>query len=137
MKQKIHPKYHEIEVHCACGNSFNTRSTASELKVDEHRHHFHRAVSPPGVVGEHHLGESVLHVDVVPHDRNWGNLFREERDHLRSCLPQELIRRIEHFGSTAIPGLAASLLHVLDDLGHLLLDASVAQHEDRIRLLVQ
>jgi len=47
------------------------------------------------------------HVDVVPHDPNWGNLFREERDHLWSCLPQDLIRRIEHFGSTAVPGLAA------------------------------
>ena len=34
MKAKIHPKYHEIEVHCACGNTFPTRSTASELRVE-------------------------------------------------------------------------------------------------------
>jgi GrpB-like predicted nucleotidyltransferase (UPF0157 family) len=47
------------------------------------------------------------HVDVVPHDPNWKNLFRAERDHLRSCLPRDLILRIEHFGSTAVPGLAA------------------------------
>jgi len=26
---------------------------------------------------------------------------------LQSCLPNDLIRRIEHFGSTAVPGLAA------------------------------
>ena len=34
MKNKIHPKYHEIEVHCACGNTFPTRSTAKEMKVE-------------------------------------------------------------------------------------------------------
>ena len=34
MKQKIHPKYHQIDVRCACGNTFQTRSTASELKVE-------------------------------------------------------------------------------------------------------
>ncbi len=27
MKQGIHPDYHNINVHCACGNSFQTRST--------------------------------------------------------------------------------------------------------------
>jgi large subunit ribosomal protein L31 len=27
MKQGIHPDYHEITVHCACGNDFQTRST--------------------------------------------------------------------------------------------------------------
>jgi large subunit ribosomal protein L31 len=27
MKQGIHPDYHEITVHCACGNEFPTRST--------------------------------------------------------------------------------------------------------------
>jgi GrpB-like predicted nucleotidyltransferase (UPF0157 family) len=47
------------------------------------------------------------HVDIVPHDSNWERLFHEERDHLRSCLPHDLIQRIEHFGSTAVPGLAA------------------------------
>ena len=38
---------------------------------------------------------------------SWPQMFRDEAAHLRSCLPGELIRRIEHFGSTAIPGLAA------------------------------
>ena len=30
MKQEIHPKYDEIMVTCACGNSFKTRSTLGE-----------------------------------------------------------------------------------------------------------
>ena len=31
----------------------------------------------------------------------------EEKVHLLSCLPKTLIKRIEHFGSTAVPDLAA------------------------------
>ena len=34
MKKDLHPEFHEIEVHCACGNSFTTSSTKSELKVE-------------------------------------------------------------------------------------------------------
>ena len=34
MKEKIHPKYHEVQISCACGNSFKTRSTKPELKVE-------------------------------------------------------------------------------------------------------
>ncbi len=34
MKPKIHPELHEIEVRCACGNSFTTRSTVKTLKVE-------------------------------------------------------------------------------------------------------
>ena len=34
MKKKIHPKYHELEVACACGNTFKTRATVEELKVE-------------------------------------------------------------------------------------------------------
>jgi GrpB-like predicted nucleotidyltransferase (UPF0157 family) len=47
------------------------------------------------------------HVAVVPYDPGWPRRFEEERDHLRSCLPNDLVKRIEHFGSTAVPGLAA------------------------------
>jgi len=46
-------------------------------------------------------------VAIVPYDPEWPTLFELERQHLRSCLPNEFIVRIEHFGSTAIPGLAA------------------------------
>ena len=34
MKENIHPKYGPAEVICACGNTFNTRSTRPLLKVD-------------------------------------------------------------------------------------------------------
>ncbi len=34
MKEGIHPKYVETKVTCGCGNSFSTRSTKPELKVD-------------------------------------------------------------------------------------------------------
>jgi len=43
----------------------------------------------------------------VPYDPAWPELFRQEKEHLLSCLPNDLIRGIEHFGSTAVPGLAA------------------------------
>ena len=34
MKPGIHPKYEETTVTCACGNSFRTRSTRQNLRVD-------------------------------------------------------------------------------------------------------
>jgi large subunit ribosomal protein L31 len=34
VKEGIHPKYHEVEVRCACGNTFKTRSTKPELHLE-------------------------------------------------------------------------------------------------------
>ena len=34
MKKGIHPLYREAAVHCACGNSYKTRSTVGDIKVD-------------------------------------------------------------------------------------------------------
>ena len=34
MQYDIHPQYFETEVKCGCGNTFKTRSTRKELKVD-------------------------------------------------------------------------------------------------------
>jgi large subunit ribosomal protein L31 len=34
MKDGIHPEYQDTKVTCGCGNTFNTRSTRSELRVD-------------------------------------------------------------------------------------------------------
>ena len=34
MKDGIHPEYHDVEVRCACGNTFKTRSTQSELRLE-------------------------------------------------------------------------------------------------------
>ena len=34
MKEKIHPRYQACTVHCACGNTFVTRSTSQRINVD-------------------------------------------------------------------------------------------------------
>jgi len=34
MKTDIHPEYTEAGVRCSCGNTFTTRSTKSELRVE-------------------------------------------------------------------------------------------------------
>ena len=46
-------------------------------------------------------------VVIVPYDPHWPELFKKEKAHLLSCLPKTLVNRIEHFGSTAVPGLTA------------------------------
>jgi len=46
-------------------------------------------------------------VAIVPYNPLWPKSFKDEKEHLLSCLPRELLRRIEHFGSTAVPGLPA------------------------------
>ena len=37
-------------------------------------------------------------VAIVPYDPCWAESFRLEAEHLRACLPRELVGRIEHFG---------------------------------------
>ena len=34
MKEKIHPKYTEAKIECACGNVIETKSTRGSFKVD-------------------------------------------------------------------------------------------------------
>jgi len=34
MKEKIHPKYVKCVVSCGCGNTFETRSTIPEMKLE-------------------------------------------------------------------------------------------------------
>lgn len=34
MKAEIHPKYQQVNVHCACGETFTTGSTRKELRVE-------------------------------------------------------------------------------------------------------
>ena len=34
MKEKTHPKYQVCNVHCACGNTFQTRSTLAKINVE-------------------------------------------------------------------------------------------------------
>ncbi len=34
MKDKIHPNYVEANVHCACGNTWQTRSTRPDVHIE-------------------------------------------------------------------------------------------------------
>ncbi|WP_298432324.1 50S ribosomal protein L31 [Geobacter sp.] len=34
MKEGIHPKYTEVTIKCACGHSFQSRSTSSEINTE-------------------------------------------------------------------------------------------------------
>lgn len=34
MKTEIHPQYQQVQVHCACGESWTTGSTKKELRVE-------------------------------------------------------------------------------------------------------
>jgi GrpB-like predicted nucleotidyltransferase (UPF0157 family) len=59
-------------------------------------------------------------ISIVPYDAAWPELYRAEKDHLLSCLPRELMRRIEHYGSTAVPGLSAKpIVDMLVEVTHL------------------
>lgn len=45
-------------------------------------------------------------IEIVPYDAKWPEVFRDERARLLERFPR-IIRRIEHFGSTAVSGLSA------------------------------
>lgn len=34
MKQEIHPNYKVTKIHCACGESFQSRSTKEDIRLD-------------------------------------------------------------------------------------------------------
>ena len=34
MRDGIHPEYFDVEAHCACGATWNTRSTKKELRLE-------------------------------------------------------------------------------------------------------
>lgn len=46
-------------------------------------------------------------VIITEYDPNWVLLFAQESARIRAVLDGNIILRIEHFGSTAVPGLAA------------------------------
>jgi GrpB-like predicted nucleotidyltransferase (UPF0157 family) len=46
-------------------------------------------------------------VAISQYNPAWPEMFEQEKKHLLRCLPNGLIKRIEHFGSTAVPNLAA------------------------------
>ncbi len=46
-------------------------------------------------------------IDIVPYNSKWPDLFKKEKKYLLNKLPRDIVKRIEHFGSTAVPGLSA------------------------------
>lgn len=34
MREGIHPNYNDVEVHCSCGNTFVTKSTKEEIRLE-------------------------------------------------------------------------------------------------------
>jgi GrpB-like predicted nucleotidyltransferase (UPF0157 family) len=46
-------------------------------------------------------------IEIVPYNPCWTSMFEDEANSLLKLFPDGLIERIEHFGSTAVPGLAA------------------------------
>ena len=54
---------------------------------------------------------------LVEYDRKWVELFEQEAIYLRKLVGEALILRIEHFGSTAIPGMPAK--PIIDMLGEI------------------
>lgn len=59
-------------------------------------------------------------MDVVPYDDNWNILYEQEKAILQNTLG-DIIVRIEHFGSTSVPGLAAKpiidIMILVNDIG--------------------
>jgi GrpB-like predicted nucleotidyltransferase (UPF0157 family) len=46
-------------------------------------------------------------IAIVPYNPQWPRMFELEKNHLLACLPRNLVKRIEHFGSTAVPNMHA------------------------------
>ena len=57
MQEGIHPAYQAVKVTCACGNSFETRSTKNELVVDV------CSACHPFYTGKHRLMDTQGRVD--------------------------------------------------------------------------
>jgi GrpB-like predicted nucleotidyltransferase (UPF0157 family) len=75
---------------------------------------------------------SVRHdaIRIVPYDSDWPALFGREREPLERALGPALVRRVEHMGSTAVPGLEAKpiidMLAVVQDIDGVDLSAVAA-----------
>ncbi|MDP2860258.1 MAG: GrpB family protein [bacterium] len=59
-------------------------------------------------------------VSIVPYDPAWPKMFKDEAAFLREKLPKNLIKRVEHFGGTAVPGLSAKpIIDILVEIASL------------------
>ncbi len=46
-------------------------------------------------------------IQIVPYDERWPSYFEQEKENLLRILGSECALRVEHIGSTAVPGLSA------------------------------
>jgi GrpB-like predicted nucleotidyltransferase (UPF0157 family) len=46
-------------------------------------------------------------VELLPHNPAWSAMYEAEVERLHAALPDGLVLKMEHFGSTAVPGLLA------------------------------
>ncbi|WP_070119677.1 GrpB family protein [Bacillus marinisedimentorum] len=76
-------------------------------------------------------------ITVVPYDASWPSIYEKEQEDLVKILGAEIALRIEHIGSTAVPGLSAKptidilveipeetdirekIIHVMDQNGYI------------------
>jgi GrpB-like predicted nucleotidyltransferase (UPF0157 family) len=59
-------------------------------------------------------------IAIVTYDPSWPTKFALEVEFLEATLPRGIVRRYEHFGSTAVPGLAAKpIVDLLVEVGDL------------------
>lgn len=57
---------------------------------------------------EQRIAEAICEeIEIAPYDPEWPELFEHEAEFLRRKLPPSLVIRVEHFGSTAIAGVAS------------------------------
>ena len=71
-------------------------------------------------------------MDVVEYDKNWGTLFEIEKKLLADVFKNNIIK-IEHFGSTSIPGLSAK--PIIDIMVFVHDINEVEQHNDEMKRL--
>jgi GrpB-like predicted nucleotidyltransferase (UPF0157 family) len=57
-------------------------------------------------LSEEELGQ-LFPIEVVPYNENWKTLFQQEKKIISETLGIKVALRIEHFGSTAVKGLAS------------------------------
>ena len=59
-------------------------------------------------------------ISIAPYDPGWPQLYASEAAFLKRILPKSIVLKIEHFGSTAVPGLAAkSIIDMLVEVSSL------------------
>ena len=77
---------------------------------------------------EQRIAEAIREeISITAYDPGWANLFESEAAFLRHKLPKSLVIKIEHFGSTAVPGLEAK--PVIDILVEV---SSVAETQEQV-----